>query len=53
MEMYKNTSIVKSAKAGNYLGAVPGGGCAGLTEEGGEELCFKGEEEEGVQASGT
>lgn len=45
MEMY-NTRIVKSVKAGSYLGAVPGGGCAGVTEEGGKELCFKAEEEE-------
>lgn len=42
--MYK--SIVKSVKAGSYLGAVPGGGCAGLTEEGVGGLCFKGEEGE-------
>lgn len=44
MEMHKNTSIVKLVKAGIYLGAVLGRGCAGLTEERREELCFKGEE---------
>lgn len=40
--MYK--SIVKSVKAGSYLGAVPGGG---LTEEGRGSCALKGKKESG------
>lgn len=39
--MYKN--IVKSVKAGSYLGALPSGECAGLTGE----CALKGKKENG------